>query len=57
MNINLKRTVVAVATTLLGIFMSWLGGFDFDHRDTNVLAGALAIVFIAGTAASYPFVD
>jgi hypothetical protein len=55
MKIYNKRAVAAGITVLLGIFLSWLGGYNFDYRGINVAYFATVILAAAGFAASFPY--
>lgn len=57
MKIHHKRVLAAVVTIAIGIFLSWLGGFNFDERNPDVVANAVLILAIAGVAAAFPFDD
>ena len=57
MKIHHKQIAAAGLTIAVGIFFSWLGGYNFDHRDDSVAATAVLIVAVAGVAAMFPFMD
>lgn len=57
MKIHHKRLTVAILTVVVGIFFSWLGGYNFDKRNPDVVASAVLILAVAGVAAAFPFDD
>jgi hypothetical protein len=55
MKIQHKRAAAAGCTIAIGIFLSWLGGYNFDQRNHDVVANAVLILAVAGFAAAFPF--
>lgn len=55
MKIYHKQTIAAGCTIAIGIFLSWLGGYNFDQRNSAVVYNAILILIIAVVAALFPF--
>ena len=54
MKVVYLRAILFVVTCLLGAFLMWLGGYDFETRNPLVAYGALLIMFLAAWMASFP---
>ena len=54
---NTKRLIAATTTIAVGAFLSWMGGYNFDHRDPGVAATAVMVLIVAIIASLFPFID
>ena len=51
---NTKRWLAGLGTVTSGLFLVWLGGFNFDERGAHVVYGAIVIGWCAAAAVIIP---
>lgn len=52
-----RRCLVFVVTCLVGAFVAWCGGFNFDHRSVDVGFGVVMVLICAVMFAGISSVD
>ena len=49
-----KKTLAAIGVLVLGTFLTWLGGYDFDTRNFFVAWWAFIVIFFTALAYTCP---
>ena len=50
---TIKRAVIFTLVQILGWFIAWLAGFNFDERNATVAYWALVVITFGGMAAAW----